>query len=106
MPRINLSSDFYGMLYVVPEPQADPEPLDNMPSLIPVPTLILYLENNCHVFILLSANMLLLTNTNWSKLRGNQGTGVELVIGRNWSSVEEAIGTTRLELIGRYNSSR
>lgn len=50
--------------------------------------------------------MLLLTNTNWSKLRGNQGTGAELVIGRNWSSVEEAIGTSRLELIGRYSSSR
>lgn len=38
-----------------------------------------------------------LTNTNGSKLRGNQRTGAELVIGRNWRSVEEAVGPSRLE---------
>lgn len=46
-----------------------------------------------------------LTNTNWSKLRGNQGAGAELVIGRNRSPVEEAIGAGRLER-GRCGGSR
>lgn len=45
-----------------------------------------------------------LTNTNGSKLRGNQGTGVELVVGRNCTSVEESVGTSRLE--GGRGSSR
>lgn len=39
----------------------------------------------------------LLTNTNRSKLGGHQGAGGELVIGRNWSPVEEAVGSSRLE---------
>lgn len=38
-----------------------------------------------------------LTNTNGSKLWGNQGTAAELAVGRNWSPVEEAIGASRLE---------
>lgn len=42
-----------------------------------------------------------LTNTDCSKLRGNQRTVAKLVIRRNRSSVEEAVGTTRLELCGR-----
>lgn len=42
-----------------------------------------------------------LTNTNRSKLRGNQRTVAKLVIRRNWSPVEEAVRTTRLELRGR-----
>lgn len=47
-----------------------------------------------------------LTNTNWSKLRGDQGTSAELIIGRNWSPVEEAIGTSRLEWGGSSSGSR
>lgn len=38
-----------------------------------------------------------LTNTNSSKLRWNQGAGTELAIGGNWGPVEEPIGTSRLE---------
>lgn len=44
--------------------------------------------------------MWLLTNANGPKLRGNQRTGAKLVIRRNWSTVEKAVRTTRLELGG------
>lgn len=82
---------FYGMDYVVTESQTDPEPLDVM-----------------HESLLRSTinQTVVLTNTNWSKLRGDQGTSAELIIGRNWSPVEEAIRTSRLEWGGSSGGSR
>lgn len=105
---------FYSMLYVVPEPQTDPEPLDIMPTWVPAPTLVFHSQthktgwrtNILSAQASITTKIVVLTNTNWSKLRGNQGTGAELVIGRNWSPVEEAIGTSRLEWGGSSGGSR
>lgn len=52
------------------------------------------------------ATSVVLTDTHWSKLWRNQRTGAELVIGRNWSPVEESIGTSRLERGGGRGGSR
>lgn len=76
---------FCRMIYVVQEPQRDPEPLDLMHRTGSVAA-----GDN-------RQESIWLTDTNGSKLRGNQGAGVELVIGRNWSSVEQSIGTDGLE---------
>lgn len=54
----------------------------------------------------ITATSVVLTNTHWSKLWRNQRTGAELVIGRNWSPVEESIGTSRLERGGSRGGSR
>lgn len=89
---------FYGTVYVVTEPQTDPEPLDVMHESL------LSLSSPPQVSIM--NQTVVLTNTNWSKLRGDQGTSAELIIGRNWSPVEEAIRTSRLEWGGSSGGSR
>lgn len=53
--------------------------------------------SQCFDFIIMSHKNNVLTNTNSSKLRGNQGTGAELVVGWNCSPVKEPIGASRLE---------
>ena len=47
-----------------------------------------------------------LSDTNSSKLRGNQRAVAELAVLRNWDPVEEAIGTSRLEWGRGSGSSR
>lgn len=94
MPWINPPSGFFGMFYVVTEPQTDPEPLDNMHIWVGVCAWVFFFSRDFTV-----SSSVVLTNTNRSKLRGNQRTGAELVIGRSRSRspVKEAVGTSRLE---------